>query len=225
MGYSQKFNNLDLETIPGIGPKTKVALKNIGIKNIQNLLFFLPSFLIDKTQLSNINNVVNGQKVLFIGIIKQIFKTKGARQSLIVKIDVGGGQIQIRFLHKIMIYSYLHSGEKVRISGILYIRNKLYEMIHPDIEVINSNKKLELITPYYSTKKSVSQHKIRTFIKHATNLFNKNNFLMEVFGSNILTSYDIPDIKTAINFCHFPLENSFEQAEINFIKAKKKIHF
>ena len=33
-------------------------------------------------------------------------------------------------------------------------------MIHPDIEVINEKISLELITPYYKTKRIISQNKI-----------------------------------------------------------------
>ncbi len=127
----------DLEILEGVGPKTKESLLNLGIKNILDALLYLPSFLIDKTQLSKASEVENGEKALFIGVIKTIFKTKSSKPSLILKVDIGDCLIQIRFLNKIIIYSYLQKGNKIRFSGILYKRNNLSEMIHPDIEVIN----------------------------------------------------------------------------------------
>ena len=97
----------DLEILNGVGPKTKESLLNLGIRNTLDTLLFLPSFLIDKTQLSNILEIKNGEKALFIGVITTIFKTKSKNPSLILKVDIGDSTIQIRFLNKIIIYSYL----------------------------------------------------------------------------------------------------------------------
>ena len=143
----------DLEILNGVGPKTKESLLNLGIRNTLDTLLFLPSFLIDKTQLSNILEIKNGEKALFIGVITTIFKTKSKNPSLILKVDIGDSTIQIRFLNKIIIYSYLKKGDKIRFSGILYKRNNLSEMIHPDIEVIND----KMGKPYYVKNKKITK--------------------------------------------------------------------
>ena len=62
-----------LETLPGVGEATKLKLHNIGIKRITDLILYLPHQLIDKTQISDINNIKHGDKCLFIGIINKIF--------------------------------------------------------------------------------------------------------------------------------------------------------
>ena len=77
----------DLEVLDGVGSKTKASLLNLGIKNIIDVLLFLPSFLIDKTQLSNITEVNSGEKALLIGVITTIFKTKGMKPSLILPLS------------------------------------------------------------------------------------------------------------------------------------------
>ena len=150
MEPKKKLETTELEVLHGVGPKTKTSLYSLGIRSILDILLFLPSFLIDKTQLSDIKKVNSGEKALFIGTIITIFKTRGAKPSLILKVDIGSSILQIRFLNKIIVYSYLKKGDKVRFSGILYRRNNLCEMIHPETEVIKNNPKLELITPYYN---------------------------------------------------------------------------
>ena len=64
-------------------------------------------------------------------------------------------------------YSGLKTNMEVRISGIVRIKGKLVEMIHPEVEIISNKKQIENVVPYYKTKKMVSQNKIRSFIKHA----------------------------------------------------------
>ena len=57
-----------LEILNGVGPKTKESLLNLGIRNALDTLLFLPSFLIDKTQLSNILEI-KIPVFLYLGII------------------------------------------------------------------------------------------------------------------------------------------------------------
>jgi len=212
----------DLEILNGVGPKTKESLLNLGIRNTLDTLLFLPSFLIDKTQLSNILEIKNGEKALFIGVITTIFKTKSKKPSLILKVDIGDSTIQIRFLNKIIIYSYLKKGDKIRFSGILYKRNNLSEMIHPDIEVINEKLSLELITPYYKTKRIISQNKIRNIIQNAYKYLNDSNMLSELLSPLFLNKFQLPEFTQALKDCHFPSDKKFEIADIKFRNARKR---
>ena len=164
-------NTLDdnsLEDLPSVGPSTKLKLHSIGIKRISDLILFLPSFLIDKTKLTNISDIENSSSCLFIGDIQKAFKTKGSKPNLILSVDVEGTSIQIRFIHKIMIYSNLKPGLKIRFSGIARLRGRLIEFIHPDIEIITGKDVIEKVIPYYKTK--------------------KRNILMNIYGSTITTS-------------------------------------
>ena len=72
MAITKRLDDRDLEGLPGIGPATKTQLNKIGINRISDLILFLPTFLIDKTKLSDISSVSNGDSCLFIGkIIKK----------------------------------------------------------------------------------------------------------------------------------------------------------
>ena len=153
MAITKRLDDRDLEGLPGIGPATKIQLNKIGINRISDLILFLPTFLIDKTKLSDVSPVSNGDNCLFIGIITKVFQTRNYKPNLILTVDVGGANIQIRFLHKIIIYSGLKTNMKVRISGVVRIKGKLVEMIHPEVEIISNKKKVENVVPYYKTKK------------------------------------------------------------------------
>ena len=120
----------NLEGLPSVGPATKTRLNSIGIKRISDLILFLPIFLIDKTSLTKVSEIEHSSSCLFIGVIDKVFKSKGARQNLILSIKVEHIYIQIRYLHKIMIYSNLKPGLKIRFSGIVRVKGKTIEMIH-----------------------------------------------------------------------------------------------
>ncbi len=222
MEPKKKLETTELEVLHGVGPKTKISLYSLGIRSILDVLLFLPSFLIDKTQLSDIKKVNSGEKALFIGTIITIFKTRGAKPSLILKVDIGSSILQIRFLNKIIVYSYLKKGDKIRFSGILYRRNNLCEMIHPETEVIKNNPELELITPYYKIKKYFSQNKFRQIIKKAFMHMDGKNLLPEILDSNFLLKSKLPNFLKALRDCHFPSGKEFDNADENFNHARKR---
>ena len=211
----------DVKYLDGVGPKTLKALISLGIKKISDLILFLPSFLINKTMLSNLDDVKSGESVLFIGVIKKVFRTKGYRPNLIAQVDIGGSIIQIRFIHKIIIFSHLNTGDRIRFSGILYKKNSLSEIIHPEIEKIKEGDNLELVTPYYKTKKIISQNKIRKLIKQSFDVLKNNGNLYDIFDDNFLKKFDMPEYSNAVKYCHFPC-NNYDSANKNFLISKQR---
>ena len=69
MPKQSQLEDNSLESLPGVGKVTKTKLQSIGISRITDLLLYLPNQLIDKTNISNINEINNGEKCLFIGVI------------------------------------------------------------------------------------------------------------------------------------------------------------
>ena len=210
-----------LETLPGVGKVTKTKLQNIGINRITDLLLHLPNYLIDKTNISKITDIKNGDKCLFIGIINNIFYTRGFHKNLILSVSVQSIDIQIRFIHKIIVYKHLKIGDKVRIFGAVYINSSKKIMIHPEIEVIQNEHNLELIVPYYNTRRQISQSKIRKLIRFVLDYLRKKNS-QDIFDKNILESFNIPNHLDALENCHFPSAKSFDDAVNEFEKSRRR---
>ena len=210
-----------LETLPGVGKVTKTKLQNIGINRITDLLLHLPNYLIDKTNISKITDIKNGDKCLFIGIINNIFYTRGFHKNLILSVSVQSIDIQIKFIHKIIVYKHLKIGDKVRIFGAVYINSSKKIMIHPEIEVIQNEHNLELIVPYYNTRRQISQSKIRKLIRFVLDYLRKKNS-QDIFDKNILESFNIPNHLDALENCHFPSAKSYDDAVNEFEKSRRR---
>ena len=221
MAITKRLDDKDLEGLPGIGPATRTQLNKIGINRISDLILFLPTFLINKTKLTDIATVSNGDSCLFLGTIIKILQTRNYKPNLILTVDIGDAKIQIRFLHKIIIYSKYKLNMKIRISGILRIKGKLIEMIHPEVEIIDPDKKIENVVPYYKTKKIVSQNKIRSFIRHAFNYISQKNST-DIFPNNILDNLGIPNHIDALRFCHYPSSENYDVSNVNFELGRKR---
>ena len=221
MTIKNSLDDNNLEDLPSVGPSTKLKLHSIGIKRISDLILFLPSFLIDKTKLTNISDIENASSCLLIGDIQKAFKTKGSKPNLIVSVDVEGTSIQIRFIHKIMIYSNLKPGLKIRFSGIARLRGRLIEFIHPDIEIITGKDVIEKVVPYYKTKKMISQNKIRKLIRFIYEyLHRKNN--ADIFSITLLKKFKLPHYLDALKYCHFPESYDFDESNLQFELGRQR---
>ena len=215
MIVKKNLDDNNLEGLPSVGPSTKSKLNLIGINRISDLILFLPSFLIDKTKLTKINEIENSASCLFIGEISKAYKTKGFKPNLILNVIVEDANIQIRFLHKIMIYKNLKPGLKIRFSGIMRIKGKTFEMIHPDVEILTGKSDVETVVPYYKTRKIISQNKIRKLIKYVYKyISNKNN--TDIFSSQVLKKLHLPQYLEALKHCHFPLSSDYDTSKAKF---------
>ena len=221
MVTSTSLDDTNLESLPSVGPATKVRLNSIGINRISDLILFLPSFLIDKTTLTNLRDVEHSSTCLFVGVITKIYKSKGFKPNLIITVDVDNTKIQIRFLHKIIIYSNLKPGLKIRFSGLVRIKGKLIEMIHPEIEVLSGKKHIENVVPYYKTRKIISQNKIRKLIKYVYDYISTNNN-KDVLSDKLLERLKLPHYLDALQYCHFPSSDDYDESNELFERGRQR---
>ena len=221
MPKQSQLEDNSLESLPGVGKVTKTKLQSIGISRITDLLLYLPNQLIDKTNISNINEINNGEKCLFIGVINKIFYTRGLYKNLIFTILVQSTNLQVKFIHKTIMYKNFKVGDKVRIFGVIYIQSSKKIMIHPEIELIENDSNLEQIVPYYNTRRQISQKKIRKLIRFVLDYLHLKNS-KDIFDSNTLKLFDIPNHLDALENCHFPSSNSYDDAVKIFDRSRKR---
>ncbi len=221
MPKQKHLEDNSLETLPGVGKATKIKLQNIGINRITDLLLYLPTQLIDKTNISNIDNITNNQKCLFIGVIDKIFYTRGFKKNLIFTILVQQKHLQVKFIHKTIIYKNIKVGDRVRVFGVVSIQSTKKTMIHPELEVVENENNLEQIIPHYSTRRQISQNKIRKLIRFVLDYLHLKNS-EDIFDDNTLRLLDIPNHLDALENCHFPSARSYPDAVSIFEQSRKR---
>ena len=221
MPKQTQLEDNSLETLPGVGKATKIKLHNIGIKRITDLLLYLPNQLIDKTNISNVHEVKNGDKCLFIGVIDKIYYTRGFNKNLILTVLVQSTHLQIKYIHKTIIYKNLKIGDKVRIFGVVYIQSLKKIMIHPELELVEDEKNLEKIVPYYNTRRQISQNKIRKLIRFVLDYLRLKKS-DDIFDENTLKLFNIPNHLDALENCHFPVTSSYDDAVNLFERSRKR---
>ena len=190
----------ELETIEGIGPKTKELLNKIKIYTVEDLLNYYP-YRYDIIKRSDLSNLSDGDKIIIDGIVEgqptTIYINKSLKK-MIFRISTKTMILNITLYNRAHLYSDLKSGKEVTIIGKY---NKLKNtVIVSDIRfgLLPPSAKIE---PIYYTTEGLTVKQISKF--EATVLENDYD-VIDLVPRYIEEKYNLMNKKSAIKNIHVP---------------------
>lgn len=189
-----------LETIEGIGPKTKELLNKIKIYTVEDLLNYYP-YRYDIIKRSDLSNLSDGDKIIIDGIVEgqptTIYINKSLKK-MIFRISTKTMILNVTLYNRAHLYSDLKSGKEVTIIGKY---NKLKNtVIVSDIRfgLLPPSAKIE---PIYYTTEGLTVKQISKF--EAIALENDYNEI-DLVPRYIEEKYNLMNKKSAIKNIHVP---------------------
>ena len=190
----------ELETIEGIGPKTKELLNKIKIYTVEDLLNYYP-YRYDIIKRSDLSNLSDGDKIIIDGIVEgqptTIYINKSLKK-MIFRISTKTMILNITLYNRTHLYSDLKSGKEITIIGKY---NKLKNtVIVSDIRfgLLPPSAKIE---PIYYTTEGLTVKQISKF--EATALENDYD-VIDLVPRYIEEKYNLMNKKSAIKNIHVP---------------------
>lgn len=191
---------IELETIDGIGPKTKELLNKIKIYDRNDLLNYYP-YRYDIIKRSDISNLNDGDKIIIDGIIEGqptvIFINKSLKK-MIFRINNRTNILNVTIYNRNYLYQDLKSGKEVTIIGKY---NKLKNaVIASDIRfgMLPPGAKIE---PIYYVTEGLTVKQISKFISSA---LEEDYQVEDLVPRFLVEKYNLMDKKTAIKNIHVP---------------------
>ena len=190
----------ELETIEGIGPKTKELLNKIKIYTVEDLLNYYP-YRYDIIKRSDLSNLSDGDKIIIDGIVEgqpTIIYINKSLKKMIFRISTKTMILNITLYNRTHLYSDLKSGKEVTIIGKY---NKLKNtVIVSDIRfgLLPPSAKIE---PIYYTTEGLTVKQISKF--EATALENDYD-VIDLVPRYIEEKYNLMNKKSAIKNIHVP---------------------
>jgi len=214
-----------LQYIKGVGPKRALLLEKLGLKSIEDCLFFLPFRYEDRTLVKKIADLVPGERVTFTGeiVVAETQRIGRRKKILEMRIQDETGTVSakwFRFRELYMVEKY-PVGSKVILSGKPEISRYLgsgLEIIHPDMEVIsvkeNETPEIGKLFPVYHSTEGLPIKTLRTILKRVveTHAFLVN----EILPVEVIRRHKFPSRSEALQQVHLPR---------NDISAKDLDHF
>ena len=126
-----------------------------------------------------------------------------------VQVSDGTGIMTLRFFtfNKYQ-KNALKKGLTIRCFGKTRKATSGIEMIHPNYEILDSNKKNHLpntLTPVYPTTQGLAQGKLRSLISQALN--NKLDNIEDLLPTKIASELGLGSLKQALKETHCPKKN------------------
>ena len=190
----------ELETIEGIGPKTKELLNKIKIYTVEDLLNYYP-YRYDIIKRSDLSNLSDGDKIIIDGIVEgqptTIYINKSLKK-MIFRISTKTMILNITLYNRTHLYSDLKSGKEVTIIG-KYNKLKNTVMVS-DIRfgLLPPSAKIE---PIYYTTEGLTVKQISKFEAIAL----ENDYdVIDLVPRYIEEKYNLMNKKSAIKNIHVP---------------------
>ncbi|MCW9699646.1 ATP-dependent DNA helicase RecG [Avibacterium sp. 20-129] len=194
-----------LTTLSGVGAAVSAKLSRIGINNLQDLLFHLPSRYEDHTRITPIIDLRPEQYATISATVQLCEVQFGRRPILIVVVSDGTSKLTLRFFNfNAAMRNSFQVGTRVKAFGEIKRGRFMAEIHHPEYQIIRDDAPLvmaETLTPIYSTTEGLKQNALRKLTDQALALLDKIQ-LPEILPDEF-NPYTY-SLKEAIRFLHRP---------------------
>jgi ATP-dependent DNA helicase RecG len=133
--------NINVIDLPLIGEKRREALATVGVRTLEDLLYYVPRAYLDRSSVKPIGQLIVGEECTVVGIVQRIrlIPTK-KRKILKVEIMDNSGILTLNWFHgSEWIQKTFQPGDTVSVFGkVEFYRGNT--MTHPDFDIIDPNK-------------------------------------------------------------------------------------
>ena len=220
----QNSNTLDtpIQFIKGVGPKRAEVLHSLGISTIKDLLYYFPRKYVDRTSLSTIGSIQEGDEVNLVGRVKSV-NLRRMKKGNFVTANVADhtGSIRLMWFNAAdYIHQSLKVGDLLTMHGKVAAYKGSHQIVHPEYDKLNANEislTTGFIIPVYPLtddlkKSGLENRNLRKIIYLA--LQSVEN-IDDHFDTDLREQFDIQDLNTALRNIHYPKD---------FMSLEKSVH-
>ncbi len=222
----------------------KNALKKIGIKTIEDLLYHFPTRYGDTSEMKNISSLIAGENAVIFGRIRDLKTGKAYIKKTPISegyIEDETGKIKAIWFHQPYIAKMIHDDAFVRVEGKVSDRKGVLGLMNPKIETVNKlpidvgdslfgeEGEAHSLYPVYPESQGITSN----WFYHTINKIFKTGILdnlIDPLPEYILKTYNLPTLATALVWIHVPLKREhalsarkrFAFEEVFYIQLQKK---
>lgn len=204
----------------GVGPKRARHLERLGIKTLEDILYYFPWRYEDRKSLKKICDLSFGSLETTVGEVlsgKIITTRKRGMKIYELVITDKSGFLRCKWFNQPYMEKYFKKGQKVIVSGIVKGQPSLgagaklaslsadYEMENPDFEHLENDDDFihtSRIVPVYKVTEGLTPKQLRVVMFNSLNSYLSS--LKDYIPEEILERNGLIPLQTAIKETHFP---------------------
>lgn len=221
-----------IEQTGRLSPPQKKALDRLGIKTIKDLLYHFPTRYGSTAEARRIKDLVPGEEAAIFGTVKKIETKKSFRSRIPMgkaTIEDETGLIDIVWFNQPYLAKMISKGSIVKVQGKVSDKNGMLSFANPHIEEIGEMPEIvgkslfgeggdSILYPVYRETRGLTSrwifHKLqKIFSEHV------HESIEDPIPPEILETYKLPTLKTALVWIHAPKKQS------DALAARKRFSF
>jgi ATP-dependent DNA helicase RecG len=209
-----------VQFLRGVGPDRAQLLANLGIVNIEDLLWNLPRDVLDLTNVCRASELRSGELQTVRGtVVDRDGRTTGSGKSMVgVLIDSDGLYVRGLWFNQPWMIHKFQMGESVLFSGKPKRHDGRWEFSHPRVQTIgdaDAEARGEIL-PLYRLTEGLSQDLVRRITRTAVEQFVE--FVPDPLPPSLRDRLGVCGLEQAIRDLHLPRSvNEFESARRRLI--------
>ncbi len=205
-GVSARAEQRPITDMRGVGAALAERLQKLGVTQVQDLLFVLPTRYEDRTQVVPVGALIPGTRVAVEGEVQLAEVTFRRRRQLLVRISDGSGFLTLRFFYfSSAQQNALTRGTRIRCFGEIRRGPLGLEIVHPEYRrVTESSAGFEdTLTPVYPGTEGITQGRIRALVNEALRELEREA-VRDWVPPQVLEPLGLPALKDALDYVHNP---------------------
>jgi ATP-dependent DNA helicase RecG len=204
---SEAAEQRPVTTLRGVGTALAERLARLGITQVQDLLFLLPTRYEDRTHVTALGSLTPGAHAVVEGEIQLTEVTYRRRRQLLCRISDGSGFLTLRFFHFTAAQQHaLMRGLRLRCYGEVRRGPLGLEIVHPEYRRVNAEPEAleEALTPMYPATEGLTQPRLRMLIGQALGELGGNLSVRDWLPPEVQRSLNLPALRDALELLHRP---------------------
>ncbi len=192
--------------LDGVGPANAEKLGNLGISNLEDMLYHFPRRYDDYSQLKPINRLNYGDELTVLGTVQSASTRSlhgGSKKLSEIVISDGSGALRVNWFNQPWITQTLKEGTQVVLAGKIDQYLGRLVMTNPDWELLDEkNLHTNRIVPVYPLTAKVTQRWLRTQMDKVVNYWALR--VQDPLPEPLRDKADLLDLPDALLQIHFP---------------------
>ncbi|HXC61065.1 MAG TPA: ATP-dependent DNA helicase RecG, partial [Nitrospiria bacterium] len=205
-----------VQYIKGVGPQRARLLEKVGIRTVEDALYFLPRRYEDRGNLKPISQLISGESQTICGEVMAVDLVVTPRRGMRIlelALQDKTGTVYAKWFNQPYLKNIFKKGQRLVLSG-KSTTNRYYghalEMENPNYEILDAEDQELLhtgrIVPIYPETKGLSSRPIRLLTDRLFELYSP--VIPEILPEAIRKEYGLLPLSQALQMVHFPLPGS-----------------
>ncbi len=217
-----------VQYLKGVGPKLAQVFASRGIESARDLLYFFPRKYEDRSKLSPLKDLAEGQTASVKLTAHQHFsrplKNRFSKLFEVKAYDSENQWISLKWFRTFKGFeTKFNPGSTFIATGILKRFGSVREMVHPEIQFdLDDDLHVGRIVPVYTEIDGIPTKTLRKILDTAITLY--VDLLHEDLPNFLLKKHGLPKLPLAIQEVHFPSENYIKAGNDLFTDFRSPAH-